>query len=451
MKILFGVLIIFFTIQILRCKGFDRLFFYFSAILLIPMHYSIFPYISFLRGHLIFVTAFFVSMLINEKYAFKSLLKCPLWWPLLAILISFLLIGFFDPRFSFFQGVYKAFLAFVSSYLAFLIGWFGVRRLSYAKLRQLLRRLLRLSLLFTFFGVITFIFRYNPLMEDLDIGNFSREAELSLRGFRVVSTFVSSSVFGFVTGFFALTATLFLPNKKRIDILATALLFINSLLSSTRAGIIPILIVVCIYLIRNFFVPSKKYIRYLSAVLCLFILLFILLPENTFNVVSQYSTIISSTFDDSAQEMVGGSSYDARLIQISTAFKYLAEKPWFGHGLGYAGENTLDPGLLGMESYLCFLGVEYGIVHICCVLAFFICLLVFWVKKRTVDRKLATFSFLITLSFILFLSFAWVGDIWLYVLPFLGISSRILYLKGQNQRILWHLYYGTEKNNICNR
>ena len=118
----------------------------------------------------------------------------------------------------------------------------------------------------------------------------------------------------------------------------------------------------------------------------------------------------------------------AKFMKITAAFmKYLPEKPLFGHGFNYFAEVLLvknqglnDVELLGMESYLCFLGVEYGLVNIIAVITFFTSLIIYSIKNRHVNKTLFSMLLSITITYMIYLVTAFMGNSWLYAMPAIG-------------------------------
>jgi Kef-type K+ transport system membrane component KefB len=87
-----------------------------------------------------------------------------------------------------------------------------------------------------------------------------------------------------------------------------------------------------------------------------------------------------------------------------------------------------------MESYLCFLGVEYGVVNIICVIVFFISLLRYFIKNKSVEKNFYAIGMSITITYMLFLVFAYMGDSWLYAMPFLGLIVGVIEKRKQYKK-----------------
>ena len=95
----------------------------------------------------------------------------------------------------------------------------------------------------------------------------------------------------------------------------------------------------------------------------------------------------------------------------------------------HRSDGDHDETLLGMESYLCFIGVEYGIIYFMAILMFYISCLSYFIKRRHTYKLYSDLGIAIICMFILFLIFAWVGGCWFFVMPILGYIMRNIYFK----------------------
>lgn len=436
MVLLFKLLIVLFSFLIIKSKGEQRLAFFYTALFLIPETISVTPVLFYFKEHLIFVTCFFISLMYHGELNLSDFKNTGIYKPLIFVFIAYLLVGAMDERLSLFKAVYRATYTFEGTYFAFLVGWLAVNPKQGFNISVFLKKALRYTLIATVFGAFTFFLKTNPVLDAIGLeGRFEMsDANLSIRAFRVTSFFVSSSVYGLACGYLCFMGVVFLRNKNAIDIVSLILLFLNCIWSGTRAAIFPVLLLFVLFFFLVFGLKVSKIMQFAIIACTIFFTLFLLFPGIIKDKGEQYVTMYMSLFNDESQEEVGGSSMDARVIQIATAMEYLKEKPLFGHGMGYAKEilaNGKDDYLLGMESYLCFLGVEYGCVFMGCIIFFFISLFFYYYKKRHVNKEQAIVGMFMLLCFILFIIFAWVGDSWLYVLPLLGVIAKMIYCNVQ--------------------
>lgn len=436
MFFVYYLLIVLFAILIIRSNGVDRLVYYYAAIFLIPANVHLFPVFRFLVGHALFITCFFLSLYRNKEFPEIGMKRSPLYFTLLLMFFSYLLIGIMDSRISFANGLYRGVYQYFESYFAFFVGWCGAYCITDADKNILIRKFLRISFIFTLYGVFIFYLRQNPIMEALRTHEamFEHIAGESFRSFRVNSFTQSCSVYGYVTGLFAFVSIVWLQNKSKTDKLAILLLIINCILSATRAAIFPVVVLFAIYWL---FTLTTQYQKFLKILCCVFLSVFILnvfVPETVSRAIGEYGEMFTSVFDENSQSEVGGSSKELRDRQMATAMMYLKHKPWFGHGFSYYQEEILnvsgrDENLSGMESYVCFLGVEYGALNICIVLLFYVQLLLYFYDYRKVEREKSIASVSILLSYVLFLCYAWIGGNWVFVMPLLGGICREMYNK----------------------
>lgn len=441
MELIFQILIVIFSILIIKSNGEKRLAYFFIALFLIPQTVAIFPYPFYFKEHLIFVTCFLISVYQYRELSFKDFSRTIIFIPMILVLVALVLVGLMDERLSAFTGIYRVSYVFESTYGTLLVGWLAITKRKSFDINVFLRQLIHFSIFVSIFGIYTYIIKTNPVLDSIGFEDrFLKEAiGLELRSFRVTAFCVSSSVYGFICGMFSFLSMVILKDKKIIDKIAIILLFANCILSGTRAAIIPVLLIYAsyiAYLSFRFKIKSANVVKYFYIGVFLFISVFSFTSSSLTRIIDGFTTMIISVVDDKAQEEVEGSTMQARGIQIATAWEYFKEKPLFGHGIAYYAENISDgehhEKLLGMESYLCFLGIEYGGVFSVCILTFFISLLIYFYKTRKIDRDLALCGFLITFNYVLFLCFAWIGDSWMYVLPILGLIARILYNKQHN-------------------
>lgn len=437
MVLLFKLLIVLFSFLIIKSKGEQRLVYFYAALFLIPENISITPYIFYFKEHIIFITCFVISLILHKELNLKSFKNTKMFVPLVLVSVAYLLVGIMDKRLNWINGIYRATYTFEGTYFAFLVGWLAVNLKCGFNINLFLRKVLRLTMIATIFGVITFFLKSNPVLDAIGLeGRFENEAMTTIRAFRVTSFFVSSSVYGLVCGYLCLMGTLFLKNKKAVDIIALILLFLNCILSGTRAAIFPVLILFILYYALFFRKKVAKIMRFLLLIAPIPIFSYLLVPESFKSTAEQYSAMLMSVVDDDAQEQMGGSSIDARTIQMATAVHYLKEKPFFGHGMGYSKELLLrgkHEKLLGMESYVCFLCVEYGGVFTVCIIIFFISILSYFYKRRHVNKELAISGICMLLCYVFFLIYAWVGDSFIYIMPILGLLARMLSIKYNMQ------------------
>lgn len=434
--------------MILQSTGIKRLIIYFIGILYVPGNIYLIPQ-SMLMGHFFYLTMFIMSMVRFNEIRMKDFQSFQLFMPLLFVFISYFLIGLLDERVSKSLAIYRGIHEFLGSYFLFFLGWATLKRerCSYSRMTiseqetgfsKFFKILIPLTLLMTLYGFVTMLFKANPVLDATGLKDrFLDEADTSFRSFRVTAMCVSSSVYGMLCGVIFLCGMFFVKQKNKIFKIALFLLFINIFLSATRAAMIPFIIGLSVFLILNKGVYG--YMQKTLMIVVVFLLIYPLLPSSVNFFVSG---VIDSIADSILPSGSGGAAYsgsnlDARETQISTAFILMMDKPWFGHGFSYAGEVLLQgqkhSQLLGMESYLCTIGIERGIVNFVAEIWFFISCLIYFFRRRSVNRLYADMGISLIALFIPFLIFAWVGGCWFFFMPILGYITKVIYLSENKQ------------------
>lgn len=402
-----------------------------------------------LMGHFFFVTMFIISMIRFKEFNMNTFMRCPLFNALFIIFLSYLLIGIFDFRNPMPLSIYRSIQAFLGSYFPFFIGWVSLnnecREYKYIGIIEgvngnyniFFKAILSITLLMTFYGLITGFTHTNVVLDAVGLKNrFLMVSNLdSFRAFRVTSTCVSSSVYGLICGSLFLCSYFTIENKNKLQIASLALLFINLLLTATRAAIIPFVIGLMLFILLDKGLTGLA--KYAIIGIIITLIAFPLLPHSITGFIYQLFDSILDIILPSGTGGIkyGGSNIDARQMQIGAAMEYLKEKPLFGHGFGYYGE-VLAKGkkhteLLGMESYLCFMGVERGLVNFFAECVFYIGSFLFFLRSKSINPLYANLGMALIAMFIPFLIFAWVGGCWFYFMPILGYLVKIIYLSSQ--------------------
>lgn len=441
------LLYLLFGFLILQNTGIKRLFYYYLGILYIPAALSIIPQ-SMLMGHYFYVSMFIISMIRYDEISMKNFASCPLFNALLIVFLSYLLIGLFNFRHSMLLNLYRSVHAFLGTYFPFFIGWvslvdedrkfqrIGIVNGANGNLTVFFNTILPATLLMTLYGLATAFTHTNPVLDSVGLKDrFLMESSYGFRAFRVTSTCISSSVYGLVCATLALTSLHLIKAKEKILLLAIGLLVLSVFLTATRAAIIPFLIgsIVSLILIKGL----TGVIRNTLVGVAILLFMLPLLPDFVTNYMFELTDSIVDVILPSGTggAKYGGSNIDARSMQITTAVEFLKEKPLFGHGFGYFNE-VLSRGqshkeLLGMESYLCFMGVERGLVNFFAEFFFYISCFMYLFKNK-LSSEFAPIGIGLLAMFIPFLIFAWVGGCWFFFMPILGYLIKAVYI-SQNQ------------------
>ena len=433
---------ILFTFLIIRNTGEKRLLCLLLGVFMLPNNIIIINNSMFM-GYMLYVSAFILSLIYHKELKLKDISNCPVYPQLMLVLISCILIGLFDDRMGPVTGIWRSVQYFMKTFLLFAFGWLTLKKqpgfieAGYTNKNNIVfSKLLPITLIITFYGLVTAVTKSNPILDAVGLEDrFFFEDDESYRAFRVTGANVSSSVYGLTCAVFFMCCC-FLTKKRNVILYAAlGLLFVNCFLSATRAAMIPFIVGLAFFIILNKGV--SKGLKYLTIATIATILVFPILPQGIKNYASQLVESIEDVVLPSGTggEKFQGSSIEKRDMQIAASMAYLEKKPWFGHGISYAKEVILkgekDNELLGMESYLCFIGIELGLVYAVAIVIFFIACIVYFMKNRRYNRDYADIGAIFVVMYILFLIYAWVGDAWFIMMPVLGYIMKTVYISKQ--------------------
>lgn len=94
---------------------------------------------------------------------------------------------------------------------------------------------------------------------------------------------------------------------------------------------------------------------------------------------------------------VGGSSVELRTLQYTTVLWYIQDSPWFGRGYGFFSQDlgwskgsdyAMDSRLAGMEGVALNKLLERGFIGLLLYAVFWISLIIFMLKNRSVSSPL---------------------------------------------------------------
>lgn len=426
--------------MIIKHKGEKRLFYFMLGLFMVPGNINLISNSMFM-GYMLYATAFIVSMAIHGDFKKNNITSCPLWSQLLIVFISCLLIGLLDDRVGPATGVWRGVQYFLKTFALFIFGWVSLREQDMfnkkgdfiPKDNLVFSRILPFTLIITVYGLYTAITKSNPILDAVGLEDrFFFEYDDSYRAFRVTGANISSSVYGLSCAIIFLCGMFFSKKKSKIAYFALGLLFINCFLTGTRAAMIPFLIALVFFLIKRKGIARGG--MYILIAVISFVVLLPILP----NSISDYaSQIVDSIADVILPSGTGGSKYvgssvDAREMQIAASMKYLEQKPFFGHGYNYASEVIMQgekhSELLGMESYLCFIGIDLGLVYALALIIFFVSCLVYFIRNKKYAPDYADMGVVFVCMYIIFLISAWVGNAWFFFMPVLGYIVKKIYL-----------------------
>lgn len=434
---------ILFTFLIIKNTGEKRLLYLLLGVFMMPNNIYLINN-SLFMGYMLYVCAFIVSLISHGELKLKNISNCPVYPQLIIVFISCLLIGLFDERMGPVTGMWRSVQYFMKTFLLFAFGWMSLKKQTATfetgrtlKDNSVFLKLLPITLIITIYGLITAVTKTNPILDAVGLEDrFLFEDDESYRAFRVTGANVSSSVYGLTCGLFFMCCCFLKKEQSKLSYVALGLLFINVFLSATRAAMIPFIVGLALYIILN--KGLSKGLKYVIIAAISATLIYPILPQG----IKKYSSELVASIEDvllpsgTGGEEFYGSSIEKRDMQIAASMAYLKKKPLFGHGINYASEVILKgekhDELLGMESYLCFIGIELGLVYAVAIVIFFIACLIYFIKNRKYAVKYADIGTTSVVMYILFLIYAWVGNAWFIMMPILGYIMKYLYLEKES-------------------
>ena len=239
--------------------------------------------------------------------------------------------------------------------------------------------------------------------------------------------------FAFDYGFFCIAILLLhlyaytrkLENAKTFVFVALCCLFGIFTCGCRTVVLCAIISLLCYYIMAN---NLKKIINIAIISIPLLIISYEFIPQ-----VNKQVNAMFTMFE--ADESLGGSSINGRLLQY-TAVAYHIKDDWlFGRGVFYfaidlngrgAVSERVDKDLQGMEGVTSLYLLERGIIGYALYMSFWIWVYFYIRKRRKVAPRLAAFGCTLIISYIAFANMTGELNSLLYVLPLLGYILKTL-------------------------
>lgn len=430
-----------FAFLIIKHKGEKRFLYFLIAVFIVPGNINVIP-MSLFTGFMIYSSAFVMSLFYHGEFNARNFKQCPLFNSFMLMVLNCFLIAILDDIQGQIVGLWEGLKFFLSTYFLFFVGWFSINNNNIHRVlnqrNNFLTKLLPATIIITLYGLATFFTRTNPILDAVGLeGRFLFENDESYRSFRVTGPNISAEVYGLACGIYSICSIFWIKKKSKLQIFAIVMLLINMFLAGSRAAMVSIIISLLIYLVA--YKGIYKTIKYFIVVIFISTCLYQVMPSSIKDLSSEITTSVISVINpsDIGDEMFVGSNIDGRTLQIMTAMEYLKEHPFFGHGFGYAGKVVMKggkhDGLLGMESHICFIGVEYGLIYAITLIILFTNCIIYFYKNKKYAPQYAYMGIAFVVMFIFFLSGAWVGEAWYFVMPILGYITAILYTRKKQE------------------
>ena len=349
-------------------------------------------------------------------------------------------VGLFDNRFNIFYKFYNPFMDIVDTYFIIFISYVTINTRN--EIYFIKKPIFYALVIVTLYGIFNFISRTNPYFEFV-INNFlsgrdeSYNSKLNILTdsagrFRTTSTFFSPFQYGYVSALITLYFLyLLVVYKKRKSTIFIGIVagLTGVFLCFSRTVLLITIFAVVIYILLVFNLSKKLQ----TGLLVLGIGLF------TYFTVPVVAEAIDNSIDIfiSGGENTKGSSVEMRTAQLLGATKYFLQNPIRGNGyfyirneLGWGDRDKakLDSNMYGFESIVYQLMIEQGLIGLLTKLLFFIVLIIYFFRKRKIEKKLASLGISITLLFLSFSVGTGALGTWPLTMAFLGIIIKTIQL-----------------------
>lgn len=416
---LFTIVALVLLLCIVRAKGVNKLIFFLSSVFF--LHEHVIPWGDY---HKLAALCLLISCFKEFGSLHRSLKTFPFTKILAALLALHIANAFFSPYIP----LRKALFLSVSTYFVS----FGVFFLAYASINtsrdiEKLKKFFSLTLVtIIFFCLVSFVLGFSPILA-LQGTAAHGVAHGKLSAFMISpNSHAMSLIFPFVFMCF------FLKSSKLFYVVIGLILCIG--LSSHRASFADLFLAfACILFLGPKTSSVGKKLRIIFGVLFVVCATgFILI---NFHIVDAGKKI--ERMADAVQtedRTAGGSSIAMRLYQLDVATQYYKRRPIWGHGIGYYNnflQGNGNVGMYGMESFILWLLLEYGVCLIVCICLFLLLVYFYFIKRRLIQReKIYTSIAITTLTVLIFhqvLNRPW--GVFEYAWPLMAICIRGLEMK----------------------
>lgn len=444
------LLTLFFSFQIIRHKGRNRLFWFIAGFLFCSNRIIIVtsPYIP---SHRLLVFSLMISELIRYRNFKHNWRKFPLKKSIIFVAIAYILIGLMDQRLSTFLKLYRPIYHTIETFFILFLAFASIENTK--DLNWIIKRLTPLVIFIMLFGIFNFITKQNPY-DQLISSAFSTESAFEVYKTRVGDRFRINSfadhpiTYGYICAVLA-TFYIFLPKrnhtiKRPLLISTVTLLIINLLFSNSRSPLLAFLLGVT--LIITFVFNLKTKFKLMLLAIPLFILSYLTIPF-----INEKVDAITDVFLTGGENQEG-SSMDMRYTQLAASYVLAMNNPIWGNGFAYIQEdlgwNSEDKEysseLRGFESYIFVLLIETGLIGIIANLSIFLIVISYLFKKKRENKRLSAIAIALVFMFLTFILATGTLNSWLISMTFIGILIKVLELEkhdhNQNKTVTGNCY-----------
>lgn len=461
-KLVFDLLALIFSIQLIRLPGVKKLPWFFAGILFFSPVAPIIetPNMSFPR---LMIYVLLLTTFIGQKNWTGTFKKFPLRIPLILLFILFLCIGLFDTRLGIFLQIYRPISYFLENFFVIFITYYYIRSVNDAI--QIYDFLVKIFFLFAVYGLLNYVTKqnqYNALISNAyGIEDFADNYMTNGISRSRISSFTWHPIFyGFLIDMILILQIFMFTavekfKKNIFHFIVFGLLFINLLMVNSRTPLYSLLLGVFVYILFavNF---TKKVVILIAFITLIPIALFV--APDSMKIIDKSVAVVTGQ----QKEREDGSSVEMRAAQLNASLRIFDQSPIVGNGFQYITEGlhfgnsksktAYQSTLGGFESYIYKLLIEQGLFGIFGNLVFFVTLIIWLLKKYSrvdaLGSKVIIFSIGLTICFILFI--VGTGDLgsFLFFMALMGINIRLVTLCDKSRIVTLDL---TELNNYYKR
>ncbi|MBF0252404.1 MAG: hypothetical protein HQL29_01175 [Candidatus Omnitrophica bacterium] len=353
------------------------------------------------------------TQILYNKHFIRDFRTFPLTKSLLVFLACSFIIAIFDSRLSFFDKFYIPFYTVCETCFLLFVGYLAIR--TPQDINKMSTPLLVAIIVVTFYAIFQYLTRYNPyhtwVMNNFFAGGEAeyiskmRVLDIGDARTRMNSTFSTLFQYGFFSSMLALLFLFFYTSKrtyKWMSLIGFICGVIGVVLCASRSVMLSFMIALSIFVSRG--LNIKKFFQYALILGSLGLFAYWMSPE------LQESVDVSLDVFQGGTK-VPGSSMAMRESQFSGAYYYMQKSPIIGNGykyiyneLGWGDRDRggLDKEMYGFESIVYELMIEQGIIGLFSTFFILSMLLIYFMKKRKINKSLAELGFAMTLFFVMF-------------------------------------------------
>lgn len=375
-------LAIIYSIFIFQTKDINKVKLIFTGLIFFDLGVTIFPVFSPIDR--LWFSALLLSALFRYKELKNHLKKIPYLIYIIIFSVIFILLGFFDQRYSLWRNLIRSISYTIDSFGLFLLIGFFIKTKN--DVIKILKFFYYIILICAFYSFFVFIFKnnpYNKFFSDLyNINDISNE--FLNRGRIAVSSFIINPHRNGIFMALAVIIRFFLYDKaianwkfNKQQYFFLLIIILSNILSNSRAAYIAFIVGISIYSIYAF---SNKYKTYvLLSLIPYFIIttIFVKIDFSKFDVPALLikKGIIKETGNDNKLEItedVYGSSYEMRKEQFLLSIDLIKDDWLSGKGFRWLKEEfgldatkkdfVMKKGYNGFESFILIVLVDTGVL-----------------------------------------------------------------------------------------